>query len=126
MVCENCKKLEKELDELWDRINMATAKIAGTLMAPLAEAGTKFDSQPQEDPRKNAIIRRRRNEDRRKEQRENDRRKSKMTKEKPDYKALSDAVKKAATCLKELERKKWSSHMKKIKGDKENENYKKL
>lgn len=77
MECDNCKQLQKEIDELWDRINLASAKIAGTLMAPLAEAGTKFDSQPAIPPKIDNIGRRRRNEDRRKKEREEiDRRKN--------------------------------------------------
>ena len=39
------KKLKEDIDELWDRINKASASIAGTLMSPLAEAGVTFDGK---------------------------------------------------------------------------------
>jgi len=76
LILEN-KKLKEENEELWDRIDMVSARIAGVLMSPFAEAGINFDKADDKAEKSFGVPGHQRRSERRKKDRDaEDRRKN--------------------------------------------------
>ena len=80
-LCDDCdikkenKRLKKEVDELWERIEATASMVARVTMSPFAEAGITFDGKKEEVVPEGIPGHQRREQRRKKEREEKDRRK---------------------------------------------------